>query len=188
MSRVTRRRHQVDASQSGVRLDLSRCLLDCDPAFAVCANCENQVVCRPRQAPALAPDRWRPSSLSFQPSSSRFGPVFRLSKTCSVVLYRARSFRVLSRVPRSALHSTNSFWTGSKTIDPGSLPRKSSNSIAGSVNSLPGSSESNTLTLTSEFRTASGDKHRFVAWSTCAAFCCWICCPLWSQIYADHSP
>ena len=57
---------QVDASQSGLRLDLGRSFLDCDSAFAVRAHCENQPFAAPIKPLSRPPDvgkRW--SDVSF---------------------------------------------------------------------------------------------------------------------------
>ena len=91
MSRAARRRHQVDASQSGLMLVLGRSMLDCNSAFAVRAHRENQVVAvRIRTLPPLSAVGDSKFGFSFQLPSCFSDPGLCLSKTCSVVIYRAQ--------------------------------------------------------------------------------------------------
>ena len=90
MSRAARRRDQVDASQSGLKLVLGRCFARRCSAFAVRADCENQLgSVRLRALHPLSAVGDPGFEFSFQSSFCCFGPGFRQSKPCSVVLYRA---------------------------------------------------------------------------------------------------
>ena len=90
MSRATRRRDQVDASQSGLMPVFDRRFISQRCALAARADCENQAVAVRSSPLSRPPAAGEPrSALSFQASSSRFGPGFCRSKPRSVVLYRA---------------------------------------------------------------------------------------------------
>ena len=90
MSRAARRRDQVDASQSGLRLAFARRFISQSSRFAVRADSENQLDAgRIRTLPPLSAVGDPGFEFSFQSSFCCFGPGFRQSKPCSVVLYRA---------------------------------------------------------------------------------------------------
>ena len=90
MSRAARRRDQVDASQSGVRLHFDRRFISQPSALAVRADCENQLgSVRLRALHPLSAVGDPRVEVSFQSSSCCFGPGFCLPKPWSVVLYRA---------------------------------------------------------------------------------------------------
>ena len=90
MSRAARRRDQVDASQSGVRLHFDRRFISQPSALAVRADCENQLGSgRLRTLHPLSAVGDPRVEVSFQSSSCCFGPGFCLPKPWSVILYRA---------------------------------------------------------------------------------------------------
>ena len=90
MSRAARRRDQVDASQSGVRLHFDRRFISQPSALAVRADCENQLgSVRLRALHPLSAVGDPRVEVSFQSSSCCFGPGFCLPKPWSVILYRA---------------------------------------------------------------------------------------------------
>ena len=90
MSRAAWRRDQVDASKGGMRLVVDQCFVGRSSAFAVRAECENQLDAgRVRTLHPLSAVGDPGFEFSFQVLSRCFGPGFCQSKPCSVILYRA---------------------------------------------------------------------------------------------------
>lgn len=90
MPRAARRRHQIDASQSGLRLLFDRRLICQSSALAVRAHCENRLgAVRIRTLHPLPAEGDPNSEFSFHMPTCYVGPGFCRFKPSSVVLYRA---------------------------------------------------------------------------------------------------